>query len=332
MDDIINTIASRSVSMECLFRNFDYAIVYNNEDGTVANKVLARSDQTSFLTKHLRVYGGTGSYDGHRIGRLLRNFTFSGKGLVDNPANPRSHITSFNDKNETSVFAGEMTTAEALQISKEEKRMANEVVYTKEQYDALKAELDQFKAVSQKATEKEIDGLKAQIAELSTTISSLSSELEASKEVSIAKETKVVALETELTETNAKLLTAEKSIKESEEKAVNAARRALLVERVDADKAENLIQKFANASQEMFDALVDSLPVKAKCDPATDDEEDPEDKKGKADEVVVTDLEDAKAEDSADMASGGTQEEETLRSKASAWFSSNVLRSTHNKQ
>jgi chromosome segregation ATPase len=225
-----------------------------------------------------------------------------------------------------------MTTAEALQISKEEKRMANEVVYTKEQYDALKAELDQFKAVSQKATEKEIDGLKAQIAELSTTISSLSSELEASKEVSIAKETKVVALETELTETNAKLLTAEKSIKESEEKAVNAARRALLVERVDADKAENLIQKFANASQEMFDALVDSLPVKAKCDPATDDEEDPEDKKGKADEVVVTDLEDAKAEDSADMASGGTQEEETLRSKASAWFSSNVLRSTHNKQ
>jgi hypothetical protein len=333
MNDIINTIASRCVSMECLFRNFDYAIMYNEVDGTVANKVLARSDQTSFLTKHLRVYGGTGSYDGHRIGRLLRNFTFSGKGLVDNPANPRSHITSFNDKSETSVFAGVLTTAEALQISKEEKRMANvEVVYTKEQYDALKAELDQFKAVSQQAAQKEMDCLKAQITELSTTISSLSSELEASKEVSIAKETKVVALETELTETSAKLAVAEQSIKESEVKVVNAARRALLVERVDADKAENLIQKFANASQEMFDALVDSLPVKAakmsdeEKQKMMDDEEDKKDCKA---EEVVTDLEDAKAEDDAEMASGGTQEEETLRSKASAWFSSNVLRSTH---
>jgi chromosome segregation ATPase len=225
-----------------------------------------------------------------------------------------------------------MTTAEALQISKEEKRMANEVVYTKEQYDALKAELDQFKAVSQQATKDEIDGLKAQIAELSTTISSLSSELEASKEVSIAKETKVVALETELTDANAKLAVAVQSIRDAEIEAINASRKALLLERVDADKVDNLIQKFANASQEMFDALVDSLPVKAKCDPATDDEEDPEEKKGKADEVVVTDLEDAKAEDGAEMASGGTQEEETLRSKASAWFSSNVLRSTHNKQ
>ena len=212
--------------------------------------------------------------------------------------------------------------------------MANvEVVYTKEQYDALKAELDQFKAVSQKATEKEIDGLKAQINSLTKDVSDLSNELVASKEVSSAKESKVIALETELTETNAKLVVAEKSIKEGEVKAINAARKALLVERVDADKADNLIQKFANASQEMFDALVDSLPVKAKCDPATDDEEDKEDKKGKADaDEVVTDLDDAKAEESAEMASGGTQEEETLRSKASAWFSSNVLRSTHNKQ
>ena len=323
------------VSMECLFRNFDYAIMYNEVDGTVANKVLSRSDQTSFLTKHLRIYGGTGSYDGHRIGRLLRNFTFSGKGLVDNPANPRSHITSFNDKSETSVFAGVLTTADALHISKEEKRMANvEVVYTKEQYDALKAELDQFKAVSQKATEKEIDGLKVQINSLTDANQSLSNELEASKEVSIAKETKVVALETELAETNTKLSVAVQSIRDAEVQAINIARKTLLLERVDADKAENLIQKFANASQEMFDALVDSLPVKAKCDPTTDDEEDKEDKKGKADadEVIVTDLDDAKAVDDAEMASGGTQEEETLRSKASAWFSSNVLRSTHNKQ
>jgi hypothetical protein len=339
MNSIIEEIPTGKwcVSMECLFRNFDYAIT--DDSGT--NKVLARNDQTSFLTKHLRMYGGTGEYGGYRIGRLLRNFTFSGKGLVDKPANPRSHITNFNESGETSSFVAAMATMEELNISNKEKVMS-EVVYTKEQYEALKAELDQFKTASQQAAQKEVDTLKAQIAALTESSQALSSELEASKEVSSAKETKVVALETELAETKTKLAEAEKSIKDAEVAAITIARKALLLGRVDEEKAENLVQKFANASQEMFDALVDSLPVKAaeteaKCgdkkkDEAAKMDDEEEDKKDCKAEEIVTDLDDAKAEDKAEMASGGTQEEETLRSKASAWFSSNVLRSTHKKQ
>jgi hypothetical protein len=312
------------VSMECLFRNFDYAV--KNIDDSI-NKIVARSDETSFLTKHLRIYGGSGEYQGYRIGRLLRNFTFSGKGLVDNPANPRSHITSFNDSRESSLFAGaSIATVEELQISNKEKVVMSDVVYTKEQYEALKAELDQFKAASQQAAQNEIDGLKQQIAQIST-------ELEASKEVSKAKEEKVVALEAELTDTQTKLAEAAQSIKDAEVQAITAARKALLLERVDEDKAENLVQKFANASQEMFDALVDSLPKKsevsdAKCgEDKMDDEEEEE-----TEAEVTTDLEDAKADDKAEMASGSTQEEETLRSKAAAWLANNVLRATNKKK
>ena len=75
------------VSMEALFKKFDYMLV----KGTHC-KIVPRTEQTAFLTKHLRSYGGTGEFDGARIYRILRDFTFSGKGIVDDPANPRSVI------------------------------------------------------------------------------------------------------------------------------------------------------------------------------------------------------------------------------------------------
>ncbi len=76
------------VSMEALFKGFDYAI--QAKDGT--SRVVARNEQTAFLTKHLRAYGGNGTYQDMRVGRLLRNIVFSGKGLVRKPANPDSVI------------------------------------------------------------------------------------------------------------------------------------------------------------------------------------------------------------------------------------------------
>uniref|UniRef100_A0A6M3K5D0 Uncharacterized protein n=1 Tax=viral metagenome TaxID=1070528 RepID=A0A6M3K5D0_9ZZZZ len=87
------------VSMECMFTGFDYAILTPDNQ----SKVLARNEETSFLTKHLRAYGGSGLYDGYKVGRLLRNITFTGKGFVDKPANPNSIIF---DKNKFFDFAG----------------------------------------------------------------------------------------------------------------------------------------------------------------------------------------------------------------------------------
>lgn len=77
------------VSMECFFDNFDYGLI-NKTTGEY--KILKRDDNTSYLTKHLRAYGGLGEYDNYKIGRVLRNINFSGKGFVDKPANPDSII------------------------------------------------------------------------------------------------------------------------------------------------------------------------------------------------------------------------------------------------
>jgi hypothetical protein len=91
-DKVISIIASIEknelfVSMEALFRQFDYILTKGSEV-----KLVKRDENTAFLSKYLRFYGGSGVYDGYRIYRALRNFTFSGKGIVVDPANPESII------------------------------------------------------------------------------------------------------------------------------------------------------------------------------------------------------------------------------------------------
>tara|TARA_B100002019_G_scaffold287042_1_gene298416 strand:- start:1335 stop:2981 length:1647 start_codon:yes stop_codon:yes gene_type:complete len=80
---------TKYVSMECYFKGFDYGLT-NKITGEY--KVLARNEDTAYLTKHLRAYGGSGEQDNYKLGRVLRNITFSGKGFVDKPANPDSII------------------------------------------------------------------------------------------------------------------------------------------------------------------------------------------------------------------------------------------------
>ena len=77
--------------MECFFTGFDYGLI---DQKTGDYKVLSRNNDTAYLSKHLRAYGGTGEHEGYKIGRVLRNITFSGKGFVDRPANPDSIIFS----------------------------------------------------------------------------------------------------------------------------------------------------------------------------------------------------------------------------------------------
>jgi len=84
---------NKYVSMECFFKGFDYGLI-NKSTGEY--KILTRGEDTAFLTKHLRAYGGLGEYQDHKIGRVLKQITFSGKGFVDKPANPESIIFTKN--------------------------------------------------------------------------------------------------------------------------------------------------------------------------------------------------------------------------------------------
>jgi hypothetical protein len=82
------------VSMECFFRGFDYGLI-NKTNGSY--HILPRNEETAFLTKHLRAYGGAGEHQDYKIGRVLRGITFSGKGFVNRPANPESIIFTKDD-------------------------------------------------------------------------------------------------------------------------------------------------------------------------------------------------------------------------------------------
>jgi hypothetical protein len=77
------------VSMECTMANFDYGLM--DQSGKLT--VVARNEDTAFLTKYLRAYGGDGTFNEYKIGRVLKDFRFNGMGNVSDPANPKSHYT-----------------------------------------------------------------------------------------------------------------------------------------------------------------------------------------------------------------------------------------------
>ena len=141
------------VSMECIFNGFDYAIIGPDSK----HHVIARNNETAFLTQHLRAYGGTGAYQEHQVGRLLRNITFSGKGFVDRPANPESIIfdkdkvfefnsASVSYKNTLFNENGVLTKVDNYNHSdlQESNNMSNEIL--SDQISDLKAALDSAQA------------------------------------------------------------------------------------------------------------------------------------------------------------------------------------------
>lgn len=79
------------MSMECLFSDFGYGLC---EKGSDDINLVPRNEMTAGLSSYLRCYGGDGiiEIEGkmYRIGRWLKDFTFSGVGYVDVPANEES--------------------------------------------------------------------------------------------------------------------------------------------------------------------------------------------------------------------------------------------------
>ena len=81
------------VSMECFFKGFDYVMV----DAAGKPEIVKRNASTAYLTKHLRAYGGSGTWGGKRLGRVLRDILFIGNGIVSDPAKPKSLIYDMNN-------------------------------------------------------------------------------------------------------------------------------------------------------------------------------------------------------------------------------------------
>ena len=336
------------VSMECLFNDFDYAVVTPEGEG----KVLARDEESAFLTKHLRAYGGTGKYEGYTIGRLLRNIAFSGKGLVSNPANPRSVI--LNDVNPfASAQAEEITNSN---INMENKDMSDVL---KEQVEELKAELatakEAAKALETEMTKQKDEEIQSKIEAFEAVVSQKDEAITEAQAAVEAAEAKVAELQEAIAKKDEELAEALAKIEAHEAEVKAMARRAALVEAgAEEEEVEAILESFAEATDEMFEQVV-ALKKNAMKKMGVKKDEEEEDalkkealKKPKAEEVEAEEvleteaeetdeaaeeaeaeiLEEVEEEAEAALTDAGDDSVEELRSSASNWLESNVLRST----
>ena len=276
------------VSMECLFNRFDYGLI--TPEGKQI--IVARTPETSYLTKYLRAYKGSGVVNNNKIGRVLRDITFCGKGLVDDPGNPYSIIF-----NKSQKFFG----AKASNIK--ELRM-NELEMLKAEIAKANAELNSAKADIQAAAEAQ---WQASIAERdekirvgNETIAALQSDIKKLTDNLTSTQASLEALEIVKAEAIRGFEAAKAELDKIKAESVLAARKAALSGLVQPEKLESLLAKFAGASDEMFNELVSTLagmpPWMKDKDEKKDDKEDKakEKKKKAAADKITADL--AKAE------------------------------------
>ena len=229
-----------AVSMECLFSDFDYSVV--SPDGEM--KVVARNDESAFLTKHLRVYGGKGVYEGYKVGRLLRNIAFSGKGLVNKPANPRSIILQpdedpFDDNFTNSVNVEEFNMADDQKVESSDIEVEAAVASVNDELETIKAD-----------HEAAVDGLTSTIAERDAKITEL--------------EESAAALTSELEETKAKLDETSTQLGEAEATIRTMVRTAQAKDAgIADDKVEDTLAKFDAVDDEAFAAMLDLVKSQA---------------------------------------------------------------------
>jgi hypothetical protein len=244
---IIETIQENKgrVSMECFFTGFDYAVIKNDKQ-----YILARNQSTAFLTKFLKAYGGSGVYDGCRVGRALRNISFSGKGIVSNPANPKSIIIT-----DTVPFKGVASVVdEVLGNSKQENSLMSVELETKlaeltKTIASLQAKNDELtKTLAEnenKAVKAEIEASKAAVAEKETALK--------------AANEKTAASELLVSEYKTKLEASETALKDANDKIAKAAAEQVKSGRIAALKAAGLDDAQATAKYEKFAALPDDM-------------------------------------------------------------------------
>ena len=322
------------VSMECLFAGFDYALIDDNGN----SKLLERNESSAFLTKHLRAYGGNGEYEGYKVGRSLRDISFSGKGLVSKPANPRSVILdssrafSLNSNSNilTSFPKGDDTMSDTNLLEKQLAELQSELASAKEENSALRQEVEA-------ASAKEHGEV---VAKLEETI--------ASKEEAIkALEASVAEKEASITELQQTLEAKENDMKEKMEelrkmkKEEKARKRmaALLDLGLDTEEAEESVASYEDFDDVTFEAIIAAMTKMDKKVGVKKEEEEAAKKEVKAEEAASEEAEEAEAEVAAEEAleevetteatlvdaSDESSELEATRASVAEWLENNVL-------
>lgn len=354
IEELINEIGQGlwSVSMECIFSDFDYAIIGPNH----VNSVLARTEESSFLTKHLRAYGGNGEFQGYRIGRLLKGFYFSGKGLVAKPANPRSIIlnneVNLFDTRASISFNNFLTAMENHNMNDNTKQIEDlqaELESTKAGFDAEKSEIEKkhadvlaelSSANESVVAEKDqlIASLETKVKELEDSVMSMAGDKEKIEKEAEAFQKDMQQKAEELEAVKEKYAAVMKEMK-------GVKRMASLIEAgATEEAAAKILQDFAEADDAMFEsvvALIDPKPVDPKPAPKpapepvpepaieadTDDEEC--DNEEDADASILEEVTDVASTTMANPESPKEEKGVAMRAAAS-WIRGSVLQSTKN--
>jgi hypothetical protein len=239
------------VSMECLFAGFDYALI--DENGNA--KILARDEESAFLTKHLRAYGGSGKYEGYKVGRALSNISFSGIGLVSKPANPRSVILSSKSAAQiiTDKFSiGDFDMSDVL---------TTQLAELKAELETAKAENEAIKAQIVEAKDKEfasqVAAFEAAAEESQATIDELSESIKSTQ-------ARVAELEDALNSSQTELAEAMKEMDKMKKKEAMMKRKASLVEAgFEEEDIEESLAAFESLNEEAFESVLAMYKKKA---------------------------------------------------------------------
>jgi len=320
------------VSMECLFPNFDYALA-DSEGNT---RVVKREEATAFLTKYLRSYGGDGKYEDYKVGRLLRNLSFSGKGLVSKPANPRSIILEGNE------FFDESQSKVLTLSSLKEKNMSDSY---ETQVNDLRAELAESKAANEALKEKVVAEQQAEfqtrIEALEGTIAELTESLAAKDKEMKDKDKKLEEEKAAMDKYKAEMKKKDEEMAEMKKKAAMMKRKAQLEEvGYEAEEATATVEKFENVDDETFENIIAAIqkrPVSYMLDQSVEDvkeeteaaELEEEVDSAEASEEVLEQVEEVQEVAIAE-AMGEEDPAENLRAVASEWIGS-FLQSTNKK-
>lgn len=345
VEELISKIEARQafVSMECIFRGFDYGVI--TQEGKA--HVIQRDAESAFLTKHLRAYGGAGQYEGYRVGRIMRRMTFSGKGFVARPANPdsaafpwenpinfshASQINPFSKKNGV-LFSCTDNSVEKSDASSENKEISEMTVDTnkvlEDQVSELKAQvkalIEENKTLANTTTKASIDKLQGEVDGLTKKLEAATAETAKVAEELKAKADFADDLQKKFEADVAAKAELEAELSKIKAEAVKTARVSALVDGgVSKEDAEATVEKFSALTDDQFKAIselaIKAAKTAAEFPPKKDDK-----KKGKKEDKTMcseksededestasADLDDVEEEDELALSSSADESEET---------------------
>lgn len=301
---------NKYVSMECFFKGFDYGLI---DKATGNYHILPRNEETAFLTQHLRAYGGEGEHQNYKIGRVLRQITFSGKGFVNKPANPESviftkdsisfdkelaTIKKYIKKNDNStnegVFSNQANLKEIIMSVESEVPQSEEIVTPVP--DVVETPVsDASKIEHEEAAKKMNEDMKKKEEEM--------------KKMKAAYET----IKLELDAANEALAGYKTKEAEMMKKEKKAKRMASLVDSgVDAETAEATVEKFDSLDDETFASVTALIAAKKSMKV----EEEIKEKKKASVEADVSVLETAEVEESVNLSIASDNESQIQNTRA----------------